>query len=64
MNERTIYIDVDRLRKDMRDDDLGAYFGAGFGGGLVGAGSVDKVTPEKLVEMAQNQGIDLKKYQV
>lgn len=64
MYEETITIDVDRLRDDMRDECLGAYFGGGFGAALIESFDVDRATPEKLVEMAQNQGIDLRKYQV
>ena len=64
MYQETITIDVDRLRDDMRDECLGAYFGGGFGVALIESFDVDRATPEKLVEMAQNQGIDLLKYQV
>ena len=60
----SITIDVDRLRDDMRDECLGAYFGGGFGAALIESFDVDRATPEKLVEMAQNQEIDLRKYQV
>ena len=48
----------------MRDECLGAYFGGGFGAALIESFDVDRATPEKLVEMAQNQEIDLRKYQV
>ena len=64
MYQETITIDVDRLRDDMRDECLGAYFGGGFGAALIESFDIDRATPEKLVEMAQNQGIDLRKYQV
>ena len=64
MYQETITIDVNRLRDDMRDECLGAYFGGGFGAALIESFDVDRATPEKLVEMAQNQEIDLRKYQV
>ena len=64
MYQETITIDADRLRDDMRDECLGAYFGGGFGAALIESFDVDRATPEKLVEMAQNQGIDLRRYQV
>lgn len=64
MYQETITIDVDRLRDDMRDECLGAYFGGGFGAALIESFDVDRATPEKLVEMAQGQGIDLRRYQV
>ena len=64
MYQETITIDVDRLRDDMRDECLGAYFGGGFGAALIESFDVDRATPEKLVAMAQRQGIDLRRYQV
>lgn len=64
MYQEAITIDIDRLRDDMRDECLGAYFGGGFGAALIESFDVDRVTPEKLVEMAQNQGIDLRRYKI
>ena len=55
-------LDIDRLRCDMKNESLGAYFGGGFGGALMESFDVDKATPEKLVEMAQRQGIHLENY--
>ena len=59
-----IAIDVDKLRQDMRNECLGAYFGGGFGGALMEAFDVDKATPERLVEIAKWQGLNLRKYQI
>jgi len=64
MYQKTITIDVDRLRNDMREECLGAYFGGGFGAALTESFDVDRATPEKLVKMAQSQGIDLKQYAI
>lgn len=64
MYQERITIDVDRLRADMRDECLGAYFGGGFGAALIESFDVDRAPPEKLVEMAQRHGIDLRRYQV
>ncbi len=64
MYDETITIDVDKLRNDMREECLGAYFGGGFGAALIESFDVDRAEPEQLVEMAQNQGIDLRRYQV
>ena len=60
----TITIDIDRLRDNMRDECLGAYYGGGFGGALNESFDIDCATPDKLVEMAQQQGINLRKYEV
>ena len=48
----------------MREECLRAYFGGGFGGCLIESFDVDRATPEELIEMAQNQGIDLLGYQL
>ena len=64
MDDEMITIDVDELRNDLRNECLGAFFGGGFGGALVESFDVDRAEPEQLVEMAQNQGIDLRRYQV
>ncbi len=57
-------IDVDKLRDDMLQEDLGAFFGGGFGGALMEAVDVERASDEELVEMAQRQGIDLRRYEV
>ena len=64
MDDEMITIDVDELRDDLRNECLGAFFGGGFGGALVESFDVDRASPEELVEMAQRQGIDLRRYQV
>ena len=52
------------VREDLRSEDLGAYFGGGFGGALMEAFDVDRATPEELVQIAQERGIDLGRYVV
>lgn len=64
MYTETITVDVDALRKDMKSDSLGAFFGGGFGGALFEAGEIDRASPEKLVALAREKGIDLRKYRV
>ena len=61
---KTVIIDIDRLREDLRSEDLGAYFGGGFGGALMEAFDVDRATPEELVQIAQDKRIDLRRYVV
>ena len=55
-------IDIEKLREDMKDDCLGAYFGGGFGAALIESFDVEKASPEELVKMAQKNGIDLRRY--
>ena len=62
--KKTITIDVERLRKDIRDECMGACFRGGFGGALIESFDIDKASPEKLVDMAQKQGVELRKYEI
>ncbi len=64
MAEIIITIDIDRLREDLRDYDLGVFYGAGFGGGLMESFDIERSTPEELVQIAQDRGIDLRRYVV
>lgn len=64
MSNTTVTIDVERLRDDLRNEDLGAYFGSGFGGALMEAFDIDNATPEELLQIAQDNGVDLRRYVV
>ena len=65
INMKTIVtIDIERLREDLRSEDLGAYWGGGFGGALMETFDLDRATPEELVQIAQDKGIDLRRYVV
>ena len=57
-------IDVDALRRDLKENSLGAFFGGGFGGALMEAMDADRASPEELVEIALRNGVDLSKYEV
>lgn len=62
--DEKITIDIDRLRDDIREEFLGAYFGGGYGAALMESFDVDDATLEELVEVAKSLGIDLRRYQV
>lgn len=64
MSETTVTIDVERLRDDLRSEELGAYFGGGFGGALMEAFDIDHATPEELLQIAHDNGVDLRRYVV
>ena len=55
-------VDVERLREDMKQDSLGAFFGGGFGGALVEEGDIERAKPDELVKMAEDKGINLDQY--
>ena len=62
MDDKIITINIERLRNDLRDECIGAYFGGGYGGALIESFDVDRAAPEKLVEIAQCNVIDLRMY--
>ena len=57
-------IDVDALRTDLKNDDLGAFFGGGFGGALIEAIDIARASDEEIVQIALRKGIDLGKYEI
>ncbi len=56
-------IDIERLREDLKQECYGAFFGGGFGGALMESFDVEHASPQKLVEMARDMGIDLRNYE-
>ena len=55
-------LDVEALRRAVKDECLGAAFGGGFGGALMGACDADTASPEQLVDMAREWGVDLTRF--
>ena len=65
MGGEAMKIDIEKLRKDMKQNCYGAYFGGGFGGALMESFNVEKASPEVLIEMAKSKSeIDLSNYVV
>ena len=64
MDEETITIDVDGLRRDLLNDSYGAFFGGACGGALIESFDVESASLRELVEMAERKGINLMDYQV
>ena len=57
-------IDIERLREDLKQECYGAFFVGGFGGALMETFDLEKASPEELIEIAREKGIELKKYEV
>ena len=57
-------IDIESLREDLKQQCYGAFFAGGFGGAMMESFEIDDATPDKLVKIAQNKGIDLRRYEV
>ena len=55
-------IDIEKLREDMKQDDYGAFFVGGYGAALIESFDVDKASPEELIKMAEDKGINLRRY--
>ena len=54
-------IDVNRLRRDMKDYDGTAMFN-GFPMAVMDLSKVERLSDRELVELAQKNGMDLRKY--
>ena len=55
-------IDIEELRRDLLNDSYGAFFGGGYGGALMESFDIERASPETLVRIAEEKGIDLQKY--
>lgn len=55
-------LDVERLRRNLEDECMGAYFG-GFGPALVEYSDIVHASPEDLVEIAQRLGKNVLDYE-
>ena len=56
-------MDFDALRRDLIEEDYAAYYSAGFGGALVDAFDIERMTNEELLLLAKQRGVDIRKYQ-
>ena len=56
-------IDYEALREAIKQELYCAAFVGGFGGALIEAGEVDDASPEELLRMARNNGIDPEDYE-
>ncbi len=54
-------IDISRLRKDMKDEYVAAMFN-GFPMAVMDLSKVERMSDRELVELAQKNGMDLRKY--
>ena len=59
---KTMDIDTNKLRKDLKDEMFAAFFGGGFGGAFVEALEIDRLSDAELIRFAMANGIDISKY--
>ena len=54
--------DVDKLRRDMEEEDMGAFFVGGHGGALSEYSDIEDADDDEVLEMAARKGMNLSKY--
>ena len=57
-------IDIEKLRETLKQDLQGAYFGGGFGAALMEAMDLDRASPEDLVRLSRERGLNLRLFQL
>ena len=55
-------IDVKKLRKDIENRALGAYFGGGIGPALIDVSNIERASDDEEIRIAKRMGIDLRRY--
>ena len=55
-------VNIEKLRDELKLDCYGAYFGGGFGGALMESFDIENASPQELIEIARDKGIDLNEY--
>ena len=55
-------ININELKKDLKEELMGAAFGGGFGGVLMQSIDIDRYSDEQLIRQAMANGLDLSKY--
>ena len=55
-------IDYEALREALRDECFAAYYGGGIGPALMDALNVDDMSPEELLRLAREWGVDVRRY--
>ena len=56
-------IDIEKLRRDLKSESLGAFFGGGFGAAISDMTDLDTATPEQLIRIAGRYSIDISDYE-
>ena len=59
-----MYIDVEKLRKDLENDCCGAFFAGGFGGAMIEKAKIERMSDSELIRYAQRKGINLRNYEL
>ena len=62
MYEDANRINTEKLRNDLENDLMGAFFGGGYGGAFVQVSDVRRASPDELIRIAKQQGLNINDY--
>lgn len=57
-------INLNALREALERECWGAFYGGGFGGAMAQVTEVKEASPEKLIALAEEMGLDLSQFEV
>lgn len=57
-------INLDALRDALERECCGAFYCGGFGGAMVQATEVKEASPEELIALAEEMGLDLSRFEI
>lgn len=57
-------INLDALREALERECWGVFYGGGFGGAIVQATEVKEASPEELIALAEEMGLDLRQFEI
>ena len=57
-------IDIESLKRDLKYELQGAFYGAGFGGALIESFQIDNMTDEQIKDLAKRYGITPEDYEI
>ncbi len=57
-------IDIEKLRDDLKMNCYGAFYEGGYGGALIQAFDLERASPQTLIRIAQDYGLDLEQYRI
>ena len=55
---------LDALREALERECFGAFYGGGFCGAMLQATEVNETSPEKLIALAEEMGLDLSRFEI
>ena len=56
-------VDIEEIRRDLIENSHGAFYIGGFGGAMVEVQDIKRMSPDEIISLAKEQGLNLEKYQ-